>query len=206
MYKTHHAVLQTIDRFVRLHNGQPIGDLDVTTIFPQLVCMLVESSQRQASRTKSTYRLELFRPMSLDAIHHMFDAERRIEDIQDPCYQKYVCVYQVLANMTGLCIRKGASLLPSSISECKHCINQWKKPRTDFILQIESEVPDEGIIDSMKIVLDLIARATDPEERQPLFGTSAKKKRLILMCHPPVFEAFIRVVSPRGESQTLEAL
>jgi hypothetical protein len=78
VHKTSLAILKRIDRFVRLHNRQPVRDLDVTTLFPQLVCMRVTEYQRQTIPRKFTYWLDIFRPMSFSDIHHLFDAESRI--------------------------------------------------------------------------------------------------------------------------------
>lgn len=157
--------------------------------------MRVAECQRRTIPRKFTYSLDLFRPMSFDNIYQLMIVEQRIGFKRDPCYQKYVCVYQILSNMTEVRIRKGSSLLPSSISPCRHSALHWKKPQADLCLEIDSEIPDQDIVASMEIVLDLIKNATDPEERRPLLGKSATKKRLVLGCHPPVFEAFIRVVS-----------
>lgn len=99
VHKTSLAILKRIDRFVRLHNRQPVGDLDVTTIFPQLVCMRVIECQRQTIPRKFTYWLDIFRPMSFNDIHHLFGAESRIASFQDPCYPKYLCIYQAITNL-----------------------------------------------------------------------------------------------------------
>lgn len=195
MRKTSFAILKRIDRFVRFHQRQPLGDLDTTTIFPQLVCMRVEECQRQTIPRKYTYWLDLFRPMSLNDIHYLFDTESRIANPQDPCFNKYLCMYQAMSNLEEICIRKGAYLLPSAINDCGHCTIQWRRPKTDLSLEIDDEVPNVDTVRSMEIVLEMLNYATVPEERRPLMGTAAKKKGLILTCRPQVFEAFIRVVS-----------
>lgn len=142
------------------------------------------------------FRLELFRPMSLDDFHCLeFDDALYMQDNWNPCYEKRVCVYTLLSNMTGICIRKGACILPPSVDECAHSVRLWKTPKTKFTLHIENEVPDYDIECSKAVVLDMLTEGTDQRRRSPLFGQSARKGCMTLTFHPLVFEAFIRVVS-----------
>jgi hypothetical protein len=194
--KTPLAVLQMIDRFVRLHNGKPLGELDITEIFPQLICMRVEDGGYDGKYMTDPFRLELFRPMSLDDIHCLeFDDALYMKDDWNPCYAKQVCIYQLLPSITSIRIRGGAHILPSSIEDCAHAARLWKNPKTKFSLQIDSEVTDYDLECSIARVLDMLAEGTHPEERQPLLGQSARKRRITLSCYPALFDAFIRVGS-----------
>lgn len=185
-----------VDRFVRLHNGKPLDELDITTIFPQLVCMRVEDGGYDARSMTDPFRLELFRPMSLDDIHCLeFDDALYMKDKSNPCYDKQVCIFQLLAKLTVLRIREGAHILPSVVDDCAHAARLWKTPKTKFCLQFDSEETNYDLECSIVYILDMLKEGTHPDERQPLLGQSARKRRISLSCYPALFDAFIRVVS-----------
>ncbi|KAJ9094742.1 hypothetical protein QFC21_005900 [Naganishia friedmannii] len=190
------AALKMLDRCVRIHNRQPLGRIDITTIFPRLVCMCVSGIQHKTIPREITNRLEVFRPMSLDVIHHLYDAEGDIQDTNDPCYHKYQCVYTFLPDLDEILIRKGARLLASNVKECSHAIDSWTRgrygePPGALRIRIEDERLDPGMETTMRIVLDLLTYSTRPARRPRLLEKS-RKRGLVLTCYPPIFEAFNR--------------
>ncbi|KAJ9097886.1 hypothetical protein QFC20_006109 [Naganishia adeliensis] len=128
--------------------------------------------------------------MSLDDFHCLeFDDALYMQDNWNPCYEKRVCVYTLLSNMTGICIRKGACILPPSVDECAHSVRLWKTPKTKFTLHIENEVPDYDIECSKAVVLDMLtegtvldmlAEGTDPEEKEPTIRTLESRQPFLL--------------------------
>jgi hypothetical protein len=118
--------------------------------------------------------------MPFDDCHCLsFVEEIFMQDMWSPCYEKQVCVYQTLSSMTGIYIRKGASILPSSIDECAHSVRLWITPKTKFRLVIESEALAQDTIRRMAAVLDILTEGTHPEEGESLFGQSARKRALL---------------------------
>jgi hypothetical protein len=70
-------------------------------------------------------RIEVFRPLSLDDIHHLYDVDCRISSAQDPCYEKYVCAFNILDNLDELEFREGGYLVASTFQNCRHFEASW---------------------------------------------------------------------------------
>jgi hypothetical protein len=199
MFATQHALLKLMDRFLRLHDRQPIGTLDIAWIFPKLVCIRVEHIVKTPPPRKFNSHLEVFKPMSLDELYKLYHPDYYIREQGDPCFQRRLCLFDQLHVITDIHLKKGAYLLSSSALDsdfaCQHQVALWPKRIETLSLRIDDQVLDATTISTFEVVLDIISLSMRPLDRPPLLGDTPRHSGLALTCHPQVLETFIRNVS-----------
>jgi hypothetical protein len=174
--------------------------MDFAVFFPQLVAVRIVEFPAKTNARRHTSRLEVFRPLSLDNIHHLYEGDCRISSAQDPCYQNYVCIYNILDDLDEVDFREGACLVGPTVQNCRHFEENWKRqswgnpPEDTLTVSISSEEPDENTEATIRLIFELLTLSTRPDRRQPLLGYSLKR-RLTVTLERSVFSTFVRLVS-----------
>lgn len=129
MYADSLPFLQNLNRVFRAQvlKQVPEEKTEVTALFPQLVAMHVRDRVVRPVPGMPTSRFEVFQPMSVQAIHHLYGINYRIRSVQDPCYHKFMCIFDVLDDVMQVRFRQDAYLLDSDIKACMHSKQLWSR-------------------------------------------------------------------------------
>lgn len=86
---------------------------DVTAFLQQLVAMYVRSRLERPRSDVPIFRIEVFQPMSLQALHPLYEIDRCIRPPDEPRYHKFICICDVLDDrLREIRSRQSACLLP----------------------------------------------------------------------------------------------
>jgi hypothetical protein len=199
-----------------MHHGLDIEDSNVNVLFPRLIAMrtvnvaatMMGRDQRLVTlagavmerNNRLISRIEVFRPLSLDNIHHLFDVDCRISSAQDPCWHKYVCIYDILDDLVVLTFKEGGYLVASTFQDCTSFERNWARQGRGNIseealeVNISSKEPNDNIDTTIQLVFEIMTYSTRPDRRRPFLGSSMKRG-LTVNCSRWVFESFVHLAS-----------
>lgn len=180
---------------VQLYQDKSIDKYDFRNAFPQLSCLSWYRHRESVvlgGEDEYTLHVELYKPVTIYDLICQGTPEEWFEDPSRADYYIKVLLLDLLDSST---IKKGGALLPDPqiYIDLSQDVQPFCYIEPDIKLRIEAEVPDDGIVATFQVVLDIVAAATGMSDRQKLLHCQP----MSLTCYPSVLEAFINVVSPK---------
>lgn len=171
---------------MRFMNGQdPMGDVDMRTMFPQLVYLSIKTNLPIRPADPTCLHIQVYAPIEIDDLARYASPRRSVHYERDILYPRPTRI-QLLQDMKALVVRRGGGLLFSRLADesrserlmriGKPC--DWAGPETSQVkepslsLHFEDTLSATAAIPTLDALLQVIRKASGfiDEGRMSIFG------------------------------------